>query len=42
MAHAMPVQVFRSAEVEAETMDCAEALNMAADQSVGPGEAART
>lgn len=32
-AHAMPVQVFHSAEVQAETMDCAEAMDMAADES---------
>ena len=37
-AHAMPVQVFHSAEVSVETMDCAEAMDMAADKSSGPGD----
>lgn len=37
-AHAMPVQLFHSAEVEAETMDCAEAMDMATDKSAGPDD----
>ena len=37
-AHAMPVPVFHSAEVQAETMDCAEAMDMATDEAGGPGD----
>jgi hypothetical protein len=37
-AHAMPVQVFHSAEVVVESMDCAEAMDMDGDKSGDPGD----